>query len=107
MQISNINQEIESFNMPTYEYKCNSCNHVFEAIVPMAKRKTPTRSSCDICGKKQVKQVILTCPNMGMDSCHDIHKASGGFKSAMQRVCESPGIKNSKRASELKDRYNL
>jgi hypothetical protein len=37
----------------------------------------------------------------------DIHKAKGGFKDAMQRVADAPGIKGSRRAKELKDKYNL
>lgn len=37
----------------------------------------------------------------------DIRKAKGGFKDAMQKVCEAPGIKGSRREKQLKDRYGL
>jgi hypothetical protein len=51
--------------------------------------------------------VIISSPNVGVDFGMDIHKAKGGFKDAMQRVADAPGIKGSRRAKELKDKYNL
>lgn len=93
--------------MPTYEYRCNACQETFEEFLPLAKRKTPEKKACPCCGEKRVKQVVLSSPSVGVDLGKDIHKATGGFKDAMQKVCDAPGIKNSKRASELKARYNL
>jgi putative FmdB family regulatory protein len=93
--------------MPTYEYKCESCDHAFEDFLKIADRKKPTKKPCSACGKKEVKQVVLSCPSVGVDLSMDIHKAKGGFKDAMQKVCETPGIKNSVRSKYLKDRYNL
>jgi hypothetical protein len=37
----------------------------------------------------------------------DIHKPKSDFKDAMRRVAEAPGVKGSKRAKDLKDRFNL
>lgn len=93
--------------MPTYEYKCKSCECVFEEFLPMTKRRTPTKKPCSNCGLKEVEQVILTCPSIGVDFGLDIHRATGGFKEAMNKVCETPGVKNSVRSKYLKDRYNL
>jgi putative FmdB family regulatory protein len=93
--------------MPYYEYKCLSCQECFEEFNEIQKRKKPESKPCPKCGASRVKQVILTSPNIGTDSNIDIHKATGGFKAAMQKVVDSPGIKGSKRATELKDRYNL
>ena len=93
--------------MPTYEYKCSSCEYVFEDFLPIAKRTKPTKAPCPSCGEKKVKQAFITLPNIGVDMGVDIHKAKGGFKDAMQRVCSAPGIKGSRREKELKDRYNL
>jgi putative FmdB family regulatory protein len=93
--------------MPYYDYKCYSCEHVFEEFLKMSERTKPEKKPCPACGEKKVKQAILTSPNVGIDFTVDIHKAKGGFKDAMQRVCEAPGIKNSKRAKQLKDRYGL
>ena len=73
---------------------------VFLALAVIA---TLSLTSC----KKEVKQVVLSCPSVGVDLSMDIHKAKGGFKDAMQKVCETPGVKNSARSKYLKDRYNL
>lgn len=93
--------------MPNYEYKCMNCENVFEHFSLIKDRSKPEKKPCTICGEKKIKQVILTVPFMQMDSRNDIHSAKGGFKDAMQRVTEAPGIKGSKRAKELKERYNL
>lgn len=93
--------------MPYYEYKCFSCEHIFEEFLPISKRNKPEKKPCSSCGEKKIKQVILSSPNVGVDFGVDIRKANGGFKDAMQRVCEAPGIKGSKRAKELKERYSL
>lgn len=93
--------------MPNYEYKCFSCEHVFEEFLPIAKRSSPEKKACPSCGEKKVKQVILSCPNIAGEYGKDIHSAKGGFKDAMQRVCNAPGIKGSKKEKELKNRYGL
>jgi putative FmdB family regulatory protein len=93
--------------MPTYEYRCGACQETFEEFLPLAKRKKPEQKPCPNCSEKRVKQTILSTPNVGVDMGKDIHKASGGFKDAMQKVCEAPGIKGSKREKDLKARYNL
>jgi len=93
--------------MPFYDYKCLSCQHAFEEFLPMKQRKKPETKPCTKCGEKRVQQVIVSSPNIGVDYSMDVHKAKGGFRDAMQRVADAPGIKGSKRAKELKDRYNL
>lgn len=93
--------------MPFYDYKCTSCEHVFEQFLPMKKRNQPEKKPCPNCSNKTIKQTILSCPNVGIDYNMDIHRAKGGFKDAMQRVCEAPGIKGSRREKELKNRYGL
>ena len=40
--------------MPTYEYKCNSCSHVFEAFQSI---KDDPLDTCPLCGKK-VRRLI-------------------------------------------------
>ena len=93
--------------MPFYDYKCSACQGVFELFLPMKQRKKPEVQPCPKCGEKRVQQIILSSPNVGVDLGMDIHKAKGGFKDAMQRVADAPGIKGSKRAKDLKDRFNL
>ena len=93
--------------MPYYDYKCLACQESFEEFLPIKQRKKPETKPCPKCGEKRVQQVIITSPNVGVDFGMDIHKAKGGFKDAMQRVADAPGIKGSRRAKELKDKYNL
>lgn len=93
--------------MPTYEYKCEKCDYYFEEFLQIKDRKKPEKKNCKNCGEKKIKQVCMTVPNVSVDSTIDIHKARGGFKDVIQRVAEAPGIKNSKRAKQLKDRYGV
>lgn len=92
--------------MPFYDYNCLSCQHTFEEFLSIAQRKKPESKPCPMCGEIKIKQMV-TSPNVSVDSQMDIHKAKGGFKEAMMKVSEAPGIKGSKRSRELKDRYNL
>jgi putative FmdB family regulatory protein len=43
--------------MPTYDYKCNACDHRFEKFQPMTAR--PVRK-CPDCGKLSAKRLIGT-----------------------------------------------
>jgi len=41
--------------MPTYEYKCDACEHTFETFQSITEE--PVRI-CPICGKKKVRRLI-------------------------------------------------
>ena len=41
--------------MPTYEYKCNACEHHFEAFQSIT--EDPVRV-CPVCGKEKVERLI-------------------------------------------------
>ncbi len=42
--------------MPTYDYKCNKCEHIQEEVHPMC---GPSETiSCDKCGNKNMDKVI-------------------------------------------------
>lgn len=41
--------------MPTYEYKCSACDHVFERFQKISDR--PVRT-CPECGKRRVRRLI-------------------------------------------------
>jgi|WetSurMetagenome_2_1015567.scaffolds.fasta_scaffold06111_4 putative FmdB family regulatory protein len=41
--------------MPTYDYKCNSCNYTFEALQSI---KDEPLTKCPKCGKKTLKKLI-------------------------------------------------
>lgn len=68
--------------MPTYDYKCEKCEHTFEEDLKIADRKIPTESSCKQCGG-EVTQVVAA-PYFGYDNIHTRHstnnKEPGWFK---------------------------
>ena len=45
--------------MPTYEFKCDSCNHYFERRLSMADFKLPESEPCPKCNELTVKKIIL------------------------------------------------
>ena len=95
--------------MPTYEYKCFTCDHTFEQFLKISERKAPTKKACPHCSVKgNVQQVVLSLPGMAIDTSHKIDgKATGQFKDIMQKVSQAPGIKGSARERALKNRYGI
>ena len=95
--------------MPFYDYKCSKCEHRFEEFLKISERKKPERAKCPACGdSKCVSQYISGVGGVGIDANHRIDgNAKGGFKEAMQKVIESPGIKGSKREQYYKTRWGL
>jgi putative FmdB family regulatory protein len=45
--------------MPTYEYRCRDCHHVFDRIEPIAEHGH-TRPACPKCKSKKVEQVLTS-----------------------------------------------
>lgn len=50
--------------MPMYEYKCNSCEHVFKAIKSVATRKEPEAEPCPECKNQESVTQMIGCPNI-------------------------------------------
>jgi putative FmdB family regulatory protein len=55
--------------MPTYEYKCDACGHLFEKFQSMT--AAPVRK-CPVCGKSKVKRLLGTVAGL-------IFKGSGFY----------------------------
>ena len=61
--------------MPTYNYKCEKCEHEFEEMFSISRRKEPTEVPCErqlhraapICGG-EVKQIIVSAPLFAYDN---------------------------------------
>jgi len=68
--------------MPTYDYKCEKCDHTFEENLKVVDRGVPTESPCErqlhraapICGG-EVKQIIAA-PYFGYDNIHTRHSTN-------------------------------
>lgn len=46
--------------MPSYDFKCESCEHVFELHLPMSKSDSATKKPCPECGEKTVHRLFNT-----------------------------------------------
>ena len=81
--------------MPTYDYECKKCGHVFEEDLKIADRKIPTESPCtqkidvqqtkhmtfaQACGG-EVKQIIVKASGFAYDNIRTKHskKEPGWF----------------------------
>ena len=70
--------------MPTYDYRCNACEHLFESVQMMADDMIPTKEPCPECGKKEVtKSWAGVTPGIGCDMTLTPDKKTGGQWSEM------------------------
>ncbi len=70
--------------MPTYDYRCNACEHIFESVQLMADDMKPTKEPCPECGKKEVtKSWAGVTPGLGSDATMTPDKKTGGQWSEM------------------------
>ena len=68
--------------MPTYSYKCESCEHEFESLQKMNDRDNPTQESCPACGKLSV----IRTPGIGGHQFNDVQKPSGDWKNLLENM---------------------
>lgn len=71
--------------MPAYDYKCKSCENIFEQFRSISKRNDP--SECPKCGSDEVEMAFGTCSlNIG-DSIHlGVNKTDSGWKELLTRM---------------------
>ena len=60
--------------MPTYDYKCEKCEHEFEEMLLISKREEPTKVPCQECGG-EVK-MTLAAPYFGYDNIKTRHSTN-------------------------------
>jgi putative FmdB family regulatory protein len=80
--------------MPSYDYQCKKCEHVFEKVSRIADRHNPAAEPCPDCLAENTVGMVI-----GMPLYVDNHKLMGrdrkldmGFKEVMSKVHEStPG----------------
>ena len=58
--------------MPTYDYKCEKCDHTFEESLKIVDRSVPTESPCSECGG-EVKQIIVAASGFAYDNIRTKH----------------------------------
>lgn len=69
--------------MPTYEYRCMSCEFLFEETLTMTRRKEPCETECPKCHEQTVTQEIRTAPGAAIDSTL---KPDGAFKEVISKI---------------------
>ena len=70
--------------MPTYDYRCKECEHLFEEVHMMDNHLAPTQKPCPKCGKKEVtKSWAGVTPGIGADATLTPDKKTGGQWSEM------------------------
>jgi putative FmdB family regulatory protein len=69
--------------MPTYDYRCNACEHVFEAFHLMSEDNPPAKEPCPECGKKKVTKAVSKPAGLGADTNLTPDKVTGGDWSEM------------------------
>ncbi len=79
--------------MPTYDYQCESCEHVFELFQSMT--ENPKRK-CPECGKLTLKRLIGTGAAV-------IFKGSGFYETDYRSESYKKGAEAEKKSTEKKD----
>lgn len=76
--------------MPTYEYRCNSCEHLWEEFQPISAK--PTRK-CPSCGKLKAERIISAGGGV-------IFKGSGFYQTDYRSESYKKGAEAAKKASD-------
>ena len=78
--------------MPTYEYRCEKCEHYFTRNVSISSMYVPEEDPCTNCGEVAVKKVMLTAPTLGDPVRLGIRRLDNGFKEVLQKIhVKTPG----------------
>jgi putative FmdB family regulatory protein len=88
--------------MPTYNYKCDLCDHSFSETYKIADRKIPTTKPCPECGAGDSVTQQITAPMICDPVRVGVRKADNGFKEVLQKIDErAPGSQLKQTSSQL------
>lgn len=73
-------------DMPIYDYKCNKCENVFEALVKMADAEQPTKDPCPECGKKAVVRYYIKATPLHSGEGIGSTVVPDGFKDVLKNI---------------------
>ena len=78
--------------MPTYDYKCNKCEHPFEKMMKIAEMHLPTEEPCPSCQEQGTDiKTIAGAPPLGDPVRLGLRKIDNGFKEVLQRIHAANG----------------
>lgn len=91
--------------MPTYNYECTKCQHLFEQVETISNRNAPCEKPCPKCKEMGVeKSWVGQTPGLGADTTLTPDKKTGGqwgeLMSKMKRSMPKRYHKNMDRASD-------
>ena len=80
--------------MPTYDYQCNACEHIFDRFSSISARDEPCAEPCGACKSETVKRGVPSTIQTGVDATLTANKATGGqWGELMSRMQTAPGIR--------------
>ena len=71
--------------MPYYDYKCSSCEHIFEENYKIVDRNKPTEEPCPKCSESEVKHIFGTA-HIGDPWFHGGRKVDDGFRDRLGEI---------------------
>jgi putative FmdB family regulatory protein len=71
--------------MPYYDYKCSSCEHVFEENMKIVDRNKPTEKPCPSCSKTSVSHVFGKS-HIGDPWHHAGRRIDDGFRDRLREI---------------------
>ena len=94
--------------MPNYTYKCDACDHTWEAVYTMAEYKKPCGEPCPECeAMNTVVKAVDGFARVQVDTNHDWTKTKnlpGSFRERMNTIAD--GLPNSSGTkSRMKDQF--
>ena len=86
--------------MGVYNYRCSSCEHLFDEVHKMDDRKIPVESPCPKCGSEgTVSQYFSKAAHVGDPFALGKIKLDDGMKNVLDKVRRVPG------AGHVKSRF--
>jgi len=83
--------------MPTYDYQCSECDHVFEAFRKISERNDISELVCPACTRGGSSNYIMSSPMIvsGVGSLSG-RKTDAGWKETLSKIKEANLINNIK-----------
>jgi putative FmdB family regulatory protein len=73
--------------MPTYDYKCSQCEHIFDKILKIADRDLPTLDKCPNCNcERCVELEIMASSLVSPFRIEGLKKPHPQFRERMQQI---------------------
>ena len=72
--------------MPTYNYRCRSCETTFTNQKPISARKEPEGQPCPACGLTGAVSQMITAPMLNAEVGGSLKKTDDGWKDVLKKI---------------------